>query len=984
MRNVEPEVFLVARPQIDYDAVAAYLREVGGESWLERLDKDDLDNDALNLAEFAGRLCYDPETEILTSSGWKRFDVLDQSLDRVLTWNRWAERAEFEPFSLVRYDYDGPMLRIAQRGLDLLVTPDHRMWAQKMKEGGGWSPWHFATAETVGTRGVWRFRRDCDPVNGSVEVAECLIPSRTYRSGPGGRITRETKELRLPVLDYAKFLGYVIAEGHTRISRNGAGSYVGITQKKGPVLDDIREIVSNLGLQWREYCDPRKPTVVTAHISGGSDFVRRVQKDAGTGARNKRIPRWLMEHKDRRVLEGLWEALWAGDGSTAAGTRVYDTASGGLAADVQELLLRLGSAASVSRYSQPSGEFYRVRVLQNGTIGSHGSARSWENYKGPVWCVSTANGIVYVRRNGHGVWCGNCYRSWEPGLNPNVSRVRAEQDVYLQNILSSAHGSVLEHVSFSFALHNVSRVCCYDDETEVLTTEGWKPWPKVEGNEIFGTLNPDSGELQFQSATKVFHGDYQGLMYRVRSEQVDLLVTPNHRMWVQRFDTQAAKRGEQKFGIERATDLLHKRVEYQKCARWVGHTHERVVIPETHRTYRRRDRSRPVTRTYPSVSFPLEPFAKFLGYYLAEGCTNGHQIIVAQNRGPILDRISETIREMGLPTYVPKTGNGEVRTHCLPLRDMLAALGHLHEKSIPPIVQGWAPAAIRLLLEAMIEGDGTVHSTNGHRVIYTSSQVMADDLQVLAIKAGWSANIRIDDRTGLERELANGQRIINRRPCYVVSLLTKRLTPLVNHRRHVVPNRDLNAAGYNDGFEHYEGRVHCVQVPNGLLFIRRNGKPAVSGNTHELVRHRPGVAISQESLRFVRLNDIPFWFPDWARADEELMERAAALLEQLEQFQLWMGDHFGLDNEGVPFHEKKHKTSFMRRFAPDGVATGLLWTANIRTLRHTVEARTDPGAEEEIRLLFGKIGELMRAEAPALFGDYTVTDGAWIPRWRKV
>jgi thymidylate synthase (FAD) len=26
----------------------------------------------------------------------------------------------------------------------------------------------------------------------------------------------------------------------------------------------------------------------------------------------------------------------------------------------------------------------------------------------------------------------------------------------------------------------------------------------------------------------------------------------------------------------------------------------------------------------------------------------------------------------------------------------------------------------------------------------------------------------------------------------------------------------------------------------------------------------------------------------------------------------------------------------------------------------------------------------MRAEAPALFGDYTVEDGAWVPRWRKV
>ena len=154
--------------------------------------------------------------------------------------------------------------------------------------------------------------------------------------------------------------------------------------------------------------------------------------------------------------------------------------------------------------------------------------------------------------------------------------------------------------------------------------------------------------------------------------------------------------------------------------------------------------------------------------------------------------------------------------------------------------------------------------------------------------------------------------------------------------------------------------------------------------THELVRHRPGVAISQESLRFVRLTDIPFWFPDWAEADDELMKRASVLLGQMEEFQQWMAGHFGLDEEGLKFDEKKHKTSFMRRFAPDGVATGLLWSANIRTLRHTIEARTDQGAEEEIRLVFGKIGELMREEAPALFGDYTVTDGRWLPGWRKV
>src|ERR687889_1200011 len=55
-----------------------------------------------------------------------------------------------------------------------------------------------------------------------------------------------------------------------------------------------------------------------------------------------------------------------------------------------------------------------------------------------------------------------CYRSWEPGLNPNVTRVRTDQREYFANLLRSAHGSVLEHASFSFALRNVSRVFTHE------------------------------------------------------------------------------------------------------------------------------------------------------------------------------------------------------------------------------------------------------------------------------------------------------------------------------------------------------------------------------------------------------------------------------------------------------------------------------------------------------------------------------------------
>lgn len=150
--------------------------------------------------------------------------------------------------------------------------------------------------------------------------------------------------------------------------------------------------------------------------------------------------------------------------------------------------------------------------------------------------------------------------------------------------------------------------------------------------------------------------------------------------------------------------------------------------------------------------------------------------------------------------------------------------------------------------------------------------------------------------------------------------------------------------------------------------------------THELVRHRIGIAISQESLRFVRLEELRMWIPKWALEDKELMERNIDLVERMEKHQVWMAEHFKLDEPGKPFHEKKKKTSFMRRFAPDGLATAIGWSVNPRALRHIIEMRTDPGAEEEIRLVFGKIAEKVKSRYPNLFADYTLemVDGlAW-------
>jgi thymidylate synthase (FAD) len=152
--------------------------------------------------------------------------------------------------------------------------------------------------------------------------------------------------------------------------------------------------------------------------------------------------------------------------------------------------------------------------------------------------------------------------------------------------------------------------------------------------------------------------------------------------------------------------------------------------------------------------------------------------------------------------------------------------------------------------------------------------------------------------------------------------------------------------------------------------------------THEIVRHRAGSAFSQESLRYVRLTDIGFRVPP---ALEPVRERVLALVEQLEEFQVSAARELGIDSEGVPFHVKKEVTSALRRLAPIGLSTDIIWTANVRTLRHVIEMRTAEGAEEEMRLIFGRVAALMQAEAPGLFQDFERRpDGSWVPEFHKV
>jgi thymidylate synthase (FAD) len=153
--------------------------------------------------------------------------------------------------------------------------------------------------------------------------------------------------------------------------------------------------------------------------------------------------------------------------------------------------------------------------------------------------------------------------------------------------------------------------------------------------------------------------------------------------------------------------------------------------------------------------------------------------------------------------------------------------------------------------------------------------------------------------------------------------------------------------------------------------------------THELVRHRVGTAISQESLRYVRLTDMDGYMPLCIQENEQAVSIFARTFKELSNLQKEMAELFELD-ETNSFTEKKKFTSAMRRLAPIGLATNIGWSTNIRNLRHVIEMRTSPGAEEEIRLVFAQVADLAIKRWPNLFADYEMEIVDDLPSYKTI
>jgi len=78
---------------------------------------------------------------------------------------------------------------------------------------------------------------------------------------------------------------------------------------------------------------------------------------------------------------------------------------------------------------------------------------------------------------------------------------------------------------------------CFSSDTQTLTDQGWKYWYEYKDGMKVATYNPDTEEIEFELPHGFYVYDHDGPMYHFSNRNQDVLVTPNHRMWVKRADT---------------------------------------------------------------------------------------------------------------------------------------------------------------------------------------------------------------------------------------------------------------------------------------------------------------------------------------------------------------------------------------------------------------------------------------------------------------
>jgi thymidylate synthase ThyX len=539
-----------------------------------------------------------------------------------------------------------------------------------------------------------------------------------------------------------------------------------------------------------------------------------------------------------------------------------------------------------------------------------------------------------------------CYKS--ENKSNHASAVK-----FVKMILKRGHESVIEHEKITVRVI-CDRGVCYSADTKVLTNNGWKYFYEVNSNDLIYTKN-NKDELILTKNFKLIKEFYTGDLINFKTTQIDLLVTPEHKMWVQDIHT---RKKEWKF--IRAIEMFNKAYKFSKgCNFWKKKSKKEIKIE-----------NRLINRGFYKKIFKgdiynRKDFYKFLGVWITDGSlthrknNNGGSIVISQKKEKGKKEIEKILKILRINYRIKKN---EYIINNLPLYYFLKEnflknddYKKTYYISLPFWIKNESKECLESLLEGIKLGDGTNHSKSKGFYIYTASEKFAEDIVEIALKIGKTANISYLDVRNRPNHFIQGKV-----KTYRVSIINT-----INHyfRKN---EKSYKIEGNCDD-------VYCVEMPKyHKLYVMRNGKPVWCGNSHELVRHRLG-SYSQESTRYCNYAGkdmefiIPcFWNSPSPAKNDELYNLWDCHMQQCEKIYNLMIMYGATPQEA-------------RSVLPNSLKTEIVITYNLREWRHFLKLRTHKTAHPQMREVACRILSEFKKRLPEVFEDIEVENGSWRP-----
>ena len=376
---------------------------------------------------------------------------------------------------------------------------------------------------------------------------------------------------------------------------------------------------------------------------------------------------------------------------------------------------------------------------------------------------------------------------------------------------------------------------CLTLDHQVLTRNGWKNISNITIEDKVATLNK-KGELEYKFPTRVWkYENYDGMMYHIKNQSIDLSVTGNHRMWLSKMKGPRGNVKWSEYDFEKAEDIVGKHRRYKKDAIWINNDYQ-FSLPSV--------KSFP-TRTFTSEEMNL--FLVFFGIWYAEGWASGKmtygRVTISVNKQRVKDALFDVLKKLNYEyIYDQKdeklyVSNNQLYNYMKPL-----SVG-APSKKLPDWVLELSVNQTKILIESMVLGDG-FYKKGKMIAYYTSSKELADQFQQLCLHAGWSCIMSIHLKAGQTVQI-DGRDVSNKYDVLRLSIITTKSQPSVNHSHC----HDQNIQ--EEKFIQETCDVMCITVPNEVFYVRRNGKTVWTGNSRSrgnvtMMHHQPSEGRSRD------------------------------------------------------------------------------------------------------------------------------------------